>query len=54
MVYLLRHFDDGTVGVQFLAGVEVPPPLSKITRLTLRPIQLPIEWVLTPVLQGVK
>jgi len=50
---LLRQFDDGTVGIQFSAGVEVPPP-SKITRLTLRPIHLPIEWVLTPALQGVK
>jgi hypothetical protein len=54
VVYLLRHFDDGTVGVQFSAGVEVPPPHLKITRLTLRPIQLPIEWVITPVSQGVK
>jgi len=27
VVYLLRQLDDGTVGVQFSAGVEVSPPL---------------------------
>jgi hypothetical protein len=54
VVYLLRQFDDGTVGVHFSAVVEVTSPPSKITRLTLWLIQLPTEWVLTAVSQQVK